>query len=68
MTTSLNPSIARIRTADNHVVGAGFLVGQRQVLTCAHVIDDALGRPRNTPAMPQADIHLDFPLVARTNA
>jgi hypothetical protein len=64
MTTSLNPAIARIRTADNRVVGAGFLVGQRQVLTCAHVIDDAMGRPRNTPAMPQAEVHLDFPLVA----
>ncbi len=64
MTTSLNPAIVRIRTAGGHIVGAGFLVGQRQVLTCAHVIDDALGRPRNTPKMPQADVHLDFPLVA----
>ncbi len=64
MTVSLDSAIARIRTADGAVVGAGFLVGQRQVFTCAHVIDDALGRPRNTPEMPQTEVHLDFPLVA----
>ena len=64
MTMSLNSAVVRIRATDGRVVGAGFLVGQRQALTCAHVIDDALGRPRNTPEMPQAEVHLDFPLVA----
>lgn len=43
MTTSLNSAIAHIRTPNGRIIGAGFLVGQRQVLTCAHVIDDALG-------------------------
>ena len=61
---SLNSAIVRIHTTDGRIVGAGFLVSQRQILTCAHVIDDALGRPRNTPEMPQAEVHLDFPLVA----
>jgi len=64
MTMSLNSAVVRIRATDDRVVGAGFLVGQCQVLTCAHVIDDALGRSRNTPEMPQAEVHLDFPLVA----
>ena len=59
MTMSLNSAIARIRTADDVVVGAGFLVGQRQVLTCAHVIDTALDRPRNTLEIFQTEVHLD---------
>jgi len=38
------------------VVGAGFLVGARQVLTCAHVADGALA--------PSGQVRLDFPLLA----
>jgi len=59
MTMSLNSAIARIRTADDVVVGAGFLVSQRQVLTCTHVIDTALDRPRNTLEIFQTEVHLD---------
>jgi V8-like Glu-specific endopeptidase len=49
MTTSLNSAIVRVRAADGRVVGAGFLVGRRQVLTCAHVISQALGLPDDAP-------------------
>jgi WD40 repeat protein/S1-C subfamily serine protease len=64
MTKSFNSAIVRIRDTNGHVVGAGFLVGQRQVLTCTHVIDDTLGRLHNASEMPQVEVHLDFPLVA----
>ncbi len=46
------------------VVGAGFLVSSRHILTCAHVVADALGIPEGAPAAPPAPIWLDWPLVA----
>src|SRR5262249_46677782 len=47
------PWRARIRTADDRVLGAGVVVGTDQVLTCAHVVMDqglAAGGPRGTVA------------------
>jgi signal transduction histidine kinase len=64
MTLSLNSAIVRIRDGEGYVVGAGFLVGDDQVLTCAHVLDDALGRPRGSSERPVDHFQLDFPLVA----
>lgn len=46
------------------VVGAGFLVSTRYILTCAHVVADALGIPEDAPAAPTASVWLDWPLVA----
>ncbi|MFI9816996.1 trypsin-like peptidase domain-containing protein [Saccharothrix variisporea] len=42
---SLPPSVARF-TRDGVVVGLGVLVGTRQVVTCAHVVNLALGREK----------------------
>lgn len=64
MRTSFESAIVRIRTADGAVVGAGFLVTGRQVLTCAHVVVRALGLPSGMPEMPRTEVRLDFPLVA----
>jgi tetratricopeptide (TPR) repeat protein len=64
MTTPLNSAIVRIRAANGTVVGTGFLVTGRHVLTCVHVVTAALGLPHHTPNPPQADLHLDFPLLA----
>ncbi|MFL5624074.1 MAG: serine protease, partial [Ktedonobacteraceae bacterium] len=66
MNESLNHSLIRIWTSGNDdgaVVGAGFLVGDRLVLTCAHVIAQALGFPANTLNAPQEVVWLDFPLL-----
>ena len=49
-------SVVRIYGIDESVVGAGFLVEARQVLTCAHVADGALA--------PSGQVRLDFPLLA----
>ena len=61
-------AIARIyRTHTNGittVVGAGFLVGDRHLLTCAHVVAEVLGISRNTQEPPTGTIQLDFPLIA----
>ncbi|OUC15331.1 MAG: hypothetical protein B0A82_07555 [Alkalinema sp. CACIAM 70d] len=41
-------AIARIYSAPNQVVGVGFLVADRYVLTCAHVVN-ACGVPQDNP-------------------
>jgi len=57
-------SIARIYHGNGVVIGAGFLVSREYVLTCAHVITEALSLPQNTKEMPSDSIELDFPLIA----
>src|SRR6266581_9025540 len=64
MTRSVESSVVRIWTADGTIVGAGFLAGARQLLTCAHVVAGALGLPDDTQEQPQTVVHLDFPRVA----
>ncbi len=63
MQESLDASLVRIRTTDGRVVGAGFLVGERQVLTCAHVVSQALGLMNHPLDPPQGLVSLDFPLI-----
>ena len=63
MQESLDASLVRIRTADGRVVGAGFLVGERQILTCAHVVVQALGLTDHPSDAPQGLVSLDFPLL-----
>jgi hypothetical protein len=42
MQESIDTSLVRIYTADGRVVGAGFLVGERHILTCAHIVATSL--------------------------
>jgi V8-like Glu-specific endopeptidase len=64
MTTRLELSIVRIYSNNGKVVGAGFLVSPKRILTCAHVVADALAIARDTIDMPNAEVSLDFPIVA----
>ncbi|OLT58178.1 S1 family peptidase [Moorena bouillonii] len=57
-------SIVRIYHSNGAVVGAGFLVSNGYLLTCAHVITEALGILQTTQEAPTEPIHLDFPLIA----
>ena len=54
----------RIIGARGTVVGAGFLVSERHLLTCAHVVAQALGIADTVPEAPAGDVQLDFPLLA----
>ena len=63
MQESLEASLIRIRTATGRVVGAGFLVGERHILTCAHVVSQALGLSDTAVDLPQAAVSLDFPRI-----
>lgn len=55
-------SIVRILGTDGIPVGVGVLVGDRRVLTCAHVVNVALGRPARDQSLPSALLSLDLPL------
>ncbi len=58
-------SIARIyHTSSGMVVGAGFLISDSHLLTCAHVVTEALNMAQNTPEIPAGNLDLDFPLIA----
>lgn len=57
-------AIARIYHSNGAIVGAGFLVSDRHLLTCAHVVTAALGIPTETVETPVASVELDFPLIA----
>jgi hypothetical protein len=45
--------------------GVGVVVGDRHVVTCAHVVNAALGRVKREQARPGADtrVDIDFPLL-----
>jgi WD40 repeat protein len=61
--TALDRAIVRIRDADGRIVGAGFLVGSREILTCAHVVTQALGDSNSRRPPLNAEVSLDFALV-----
>src|SRR5712692_5372912 len=44
--------VAVSRLNDREPVGAGFLVSPRLLLTCAHVVNQALGRDDDSPERP----------------
>ena len=44
-------------------LGVGFLISDKHVLTCAHVIAQVLSIPPDTPMMPTQTIRLEFPFV-----
>jgi len=61
-------AIARIFDLDGKVIGAGFLVAPGYVVTCAHVVLQAIGVerkefPKYTQA-PRETVRLDFPVLA----
>jgi hypothetical protein len=58
--------IVRIeRTTGEIPAGVGFLIGRRQILTCAHVVNVALGRPKRAQQRPSAEqvVPVTFPLL-----
>lgn len=60
----LEASIVRITTAENMVVGSGCFIGERRVITCAHVVASALHIPERISTAPLDVVNFDFPLVA----
>lgn len=58
-----NAAIARIVSAiDDAHVGMGIVIGPRRVLTCAHVVNQALGLDEDSTMQPTGRLLLEFPL------
>jgi hypothetical protein len=64
MSQGLQPAIVRIYQATGKVIGAGFLVSEKHALTCAHVVNAALGKQMTASEPPAGTVSLDFPQVA----
>lgn len=64
MPTQYESSIVRIWSAGESIAGMGFLIDDRKVLTCAHVVASALGVTDDGLSPPSEDIRMDFPLVS----
>lgn len=53
-------ALVAVRTVDGVTVGAGFLVAQGFVLTCAHVVSDATGADAAAAERPSAEVSVEF--------
>ena len=61
--TPAEKAVAAVVNADGVPVGVGALVGPRQVLTCAHVVNAALGLDPRTQPAPDVTVRIGFPLL-----
>lgn len=59
--------IARIYHPSDGVKGAGLLIYDKYIITCAHVVADALDIAHSTPKKPSDLVKLDFPFPAEKN-
>lgn len=62
--------ILRSGSATPTAAGIGFVVGERHVITCAHVINTALGRDQRVQGAPgrQTRLQIDFPILTEGDA
>src|SRR5215467_14734663 len=60
---SISSSVVRVRDAAGSVVGAGFLVDQRHVVTCAHVVRSGLGIARDDEISGDHHVTVEFPFL-----
>jgi WD40 repeat protein len=58
-------SIVRISNENGVISGAGFLTSERNVITCAHVVAEALGIAASVAEIPTRKVIIDFPLVKK---
>lgn len=56
--------LLRIYNQHDKVVGAGFILSEQQILTCAHVVRTALAMPQDALLPDNSLVSLDFPLIA----
>jgi hypothetical protein len=56
--------VVRLLAPGGLPVGVGVLVGQREIVTCAHVVNAALGRETTAQDQPGEPVAVEFPLLA----
>ncbi len=59
-----SPAIVCFARNASEIVGTGFLVSPKHILTCAHVVNAALGKDINSFKQPLETIPINFPFVA----
>src|SRR5215469_4797932 len=64
----IGSSVVRIWSQDDRIVGAGFLIGDREIMTCAHVADDARVQRGTEELADTVKIDFAFVSAARINA
>ena len=58
--------VVSVLTGGGQPAGAGFLVSPTEVMTCAHVVNAALGRDPHSQDVPDLTVRLSFPLLPGT--
>ncbi|GGX75082.1 nSTAND1 domain-containing NTPase [Streptomyces hiroshimensis] len=64
--SALVSAVVRVTGQDGAVGGAGFLIAPDLILTCAHVVSDALDLPRDAAVDAGAEVTIDLPLADGT--
>ena len=60
--SAIDSAIVRIYGADS-IEGTGFRLGRHTVVTCAHLVNTALGRKKESAEKPTEVVSLDFPFL-----
>jgi hypothetical protein len=55
--------VVRLLDPGGRPAGVGVLVGQREIVTCAHVVNAALGRETTDKDQPREPVVVEFPLL-----
>lgn len=63
MSDQLTASIVSIVNPWGKIIGAGFLVSEKRVITCAHVVAQALGISMDTSEMSNLEVPVVFPFA-----
>ncbi|MGW6602604.1 nSTAND1 domain-containing NTPase [Streptomyces sp. NPDC055036] len=64
---ALVSAVVRVKGPDGAIGGAGFLIAPDMVLTCAHVVSDALDRPREDSVEAGTEVTVDVPLAGNAD-
>lgn len=57
------PAVVRVLDAAGDTVGAGFVIGDGRLATCAHVVTAAVGGDPGADTGPIGQVTVDFPLI-----
>jgi WD40 repeat protein/V8-like Glu-specific endopeptidase/energy-coupling factor transporter ATP-binding protein EcfA2 len=66
MTAPYTRPVAAILDREGQVVGTGCLVFRRSILTCAHVVNAALGEEPDAAARPDGPVTVNLPFLNKT--
>jgi hypothetical protein len=63
MSNQLKPAFVRIFNRSSDIIGDGFLISERHIITCAHVVNLAFNRSKSNTDKPDGAIALNFPPI-----